>query len=356
MTISKDRLFRHLAMLRLIPRAPRSISAPELLEKLRAEQFEIDLRSLQRDLAGRLSLDFPLQCDERERPYRWSFPKDAPQFGFPALDTPTALAFVVAERHLRKLLPPCVLSLLTPHFDLAHRQIFGMERNPLAHWAASVRALPNGKALEPAEVDPHIWDQVAMALLERRQLEIRYLSRSKGEHKTLRVHPAGMVSRHSVSYLIGMVEGYADARQFALHRIEAANCLDEPAREPAGFDVDDYIQKGGFNNPGPVGQQMLVADVAPQVAWLLRETPLSAEQSLKPLPESDWQRLRAEVPDDQETLWWLFGLGEHVRIHAPESWILAIKTRAESMVKLYSQPHAPASTTLSNHQPKGSRS
>jgi predicted DNA-binding transcriptional regulator YafY len=165
-----------------------------------------------------------------------------------------------------------------------------------------------------------------------------------------------MVSRHSVSYLIGRVEGYADARQFALHRIEAANCLDEPAREPAGFDVDDYIQKGGFNNPGPVGQQALVADVAPQVAWLLRETPLSAEQSLKPLPKSDWQRLRAEVPDDQETLWWLFGLGEHVRIHAPKSWILAIKTRAESMVKLYSQPHAPAPAGLSNHPPKRSRS
>ncbi|HCL3956176.1 TPA: WYL domain-containing protein, partial [Pseudomonas aeruginosa] len=197
MSAPKDRLFRHLAMLRLIPRAPKSISTTDLLDKLKAECFDIDMRSLQRDLVGRLSLDFPLQCDESQRPYRWSFSKDTPQFDFPALDTPTALAFVLAGSHLRKLLPPSVLGLLAPHFDLAQRQIFGLERNNLAHWVKNVRALPNGKALQPAEVDPLIWAQVAAALLERRQLKILYLSRSKGEYKTLCLHPVGMVSRHS---------------------------------------------------------------------------------------------------------------------------------------------------------------
>src|SRR5690606_41726834 len=93
------RSFKHLAILRLIPRSPRAISTTELLKKLQAEQFDIDLRSLQRDLAGRLSMDFPLLCDESQRPYRWSFPKDAPQLGLPALDIPTAMAFFLAECH-----------------------------------------------------------------------------------------------------------------------------------------------------------------------------------------------------------------------------------------------------------------
>lgn len=344
MSDPKDRLFRHLAMLRLIPRAPRSISTTVLLEKLKAEHFDIDLRSLQRDLVGRLSLDFPLQCDESQRPHRWSFSKDTPQFDFPALDTPTALAFVLAENHLGKLLPPSVLSLLAPHFDIAHRQIHGLERNNLAHWVRCVRVMANGKALQPAEVGPLIWAQVATALLERRQLEVRYHSRSKGEHKTLRIHPAGMVSRHSVNYLIGIVDGYTDARQFALHRIEQACCLEAPACAQSGFEVDHYIQSGGFNNPGPVEQHSLVADVSPQIAWLLRETPLSPQQSLQPLPGSDWQRLRAWVPNDQETLWWVFGLGENIRLHEPECWTRIIKARLDSMAKLYAQPQ----TTLEN--------
>lgn len=344
MSDPKDRLFRHLAMLRLIPRAPKSISTTELLEKLKAEHFDIDLRSLQRDLVGRLSLDFPLQCDESQRPYRWSFSKDTPQFDFPALDTPTALAFVLAESHLGKLLPPSVLSLLAPHFDIAHRQIQGLERNNLANWVRCVRVLPNGKALQPAEVDPLIWAQVATALLERRQLEVCYHSRSKGEHKTLRIHPAGMVSRYSVSYLIGTVDGYNDARQFALHRIEQAYCLEAPACEQPGFEIDHYIHSGGFNNPGPVEQHALVADVSPQVAWLLRETPLGPEQSLQPLPDSNWQRLCVWVPNDQETLWWVFGLGENIRLHEPECWTRIIKARLDLMAKLYAQPR----TTLAN--------
>lgn len=79
MSDPKDRLFRHLALLRLIPRAPKSISTTELLQRLKAEEFDIDRRTLQWDLIGRLVLDFPLLCDESQRPYHWSFPKDTPQ-------------------------------------------------------------------------------------------------------------------------------------------------------------------------------------------------------------------------------------------------------------------------------------
>ena len=348
MSDPKDRLFRHLALLRLIPRAPKSISTTELLQRLKAENFDIDRRTLQRDLIGRLALDSPLLCDESQRPYLWSFPKDTPQFDFPALDTPAALAFVLAESHLSKLLPPSVLSLLAHHFDLAHRQLQGLEHNNLAHWAKRVRTLPNGKALQPAEVDSAIWSQVATSLLEMRQLEIVYLSRSKGEHKTLRIHPAGMISRHSVSYLIGTVEGYTDVRQFALHRIQQAACLDAPTREQPDFEIDHYIQSGGFNSPGPIKHHELIADVSPHIAWLLNETPLSPEQSLKPLPGNDWQRLRARVPDDQETLWWVFGLGESVHLHEPKRWVDVIKEKLTKMSGLYTQPMQHHSATITD--------
>ena len=346
MSDPKDRLFRHLALLRLIPRAPKSISTTGLLQRLKAEKFDIDRRTLQRDLIGRLALDFPLLCDESLRPYHWSFPKDTPQFDFPALDIPTALAFILAKSHLSKLLPPSVLNLLAPHFDLAQRQLQGLEHNNLAHWAKCVRALPNGKALHPAEVGPTIWPQVATALLDARQLEIVYLSRSKAEYKTLRIHPVGMVSRHSVSYLIGTVDGYTDIRQFALHRIQQAVCLDVTAREQPDFEIDHYIQGGGFNSLGPVEQIELIADISPQVAWLLSETPLSLEQSLEPLEGSDWQRLRATVPDDQETLWWVFGLGESIHLHDPKRWVDVIKGKLIKMGALYAQPKPRHSPTI----------
>jgi len=338
MSDPKDRLFRHLALLRLIPREPKSITTTELINRLKSERFDFDARTLQRDLAGRLALDFPLLCDESRKPYRWSFPKQTPHFDFPAVDTPTALAFVLAQSHLSKLLPPSMLELLTPYFDLAHRQLQGFQHNNLAHWVDCVRALPNGKTLQPAEVDPVIWSQVADALLDKRQLDILYLSRSKGQSKTLRLHPAGIVSRHSISYLIAVVDGYKDPRQFALHRIQQAKCVDAPASGTADFNIDNFLHGGGFNSAGPVDQCKLVADVSPQIAWLLKETPLAVDQCMESLSNSGWQRVRATVPQDQETLWWLFGLGENVRLYKPQNWVQAIKTRLVEAQALYALP------------------
>ncbi|MBK4988189.1 helix-turn-helix transcriptional regulator [Pseudomonas sp. S36] len=348
MSDPKDRLFRHLALLRLIPREPKSITTSELFERLKRERFDFDPRTLQRDLAGRLALDFPLLCDESRKPYRWSFPSNTPYFDYPALDTPTALAFVLAQSHLGKLMPPSVMKLLMPHFELAHRQLKALQHNHLAQWTDCVRAMPNGKALQPAEVDPAIWSHVADALLDRRQLHVQYLSRSKGQLKTLRLHPVGIVARHSISYLIAMVDGYSDARQFALHRILQVTCLDAAAQSAHGFDIDDYVQGGGFNSLGPVARVELIADVSPQIAWLLSETPLAPDQCLEPLQGSEWQRLRATVPDDLETLWWLFGLGENVRLQAPHSWAQAIRARLAEAQALYAQPLAEPSS-IANH-------
>ncbi|RCV85767.1 WYL domain-containing protein, partial [Vreelandella rituensis] len=46
----RETLFRYLTMLQLIPRSPGRIATPVLLEKLRERGFQVDSRSLQRDL------------------------------------------------------------------------------------------------------------------------------------------------------------------------------------------------------------------------------------------------------------------------------------------------------------------
>jgi predicted DNA-binding transcriptional regulator YafY len=333
MSDAKDTLLRQLALLCLIPREPQRCATSTLLEKLREQGFSVSQRTLQRDLVN-LSRAFALQCDVQVSGNRWSYMRDAP-LDLAAMDTPTALALYLAEGHLKPLLPQIVLDQLASQFNRARNHLDGLQRNELAHWARRVRAIPNGKALLPAEINLNIWSEVSTALLERRQLKVIYLSRSKSERKVLTLHPAGLVSRHSVSYLIATVGGYSDLRQFALHRVESAETLDTPAKEVTDLDVDSYVQGGGFNSSGPVEETYLVADVSPQIAWLLSETPLSTEQELEPLPSGDWQRLRARVPMDQETLWWVFGLGENVRVREPQSWAEVIKEKAGRLEELY---------------------
>jgi len=328
-----DTLSRRLALLALLPRYPGEITAAELHRCLLGRGYEVDLRTVQRDL-HHLSNGQQLTCDESQHPYRWSLTADAP-LNLANLDTPTALALNLAERHLEALLPHSVLEQLRPHFANARRHLDGLQQNGLAHWARRVRALPNGKALLPAEVDPHVWQLVSTALIERRQLQVDYLSRSKAEIKAMRLHPAGIVSRHSITYLIGTANDYDDMRQFALHRIQHAALLEQPAREQPGFDIDGYIAGGAFGGGKSEGEVELVADVSPRIAWLLKETPISARQRIEPLPDTDWERLHAWVPMDQETLWWVFGLGENVRVYEPTRWACDTTARAARLLGLY---------------------
>ncbi|EOG8651914.1 WYL domain-containing protein [Pseudomonas aeruginosa] len=332
MSQAKDTLLRLFALLRLIPTAPQRIATPTLLEKLRDRGFSVTLRSIQRDL-NRLSIPFSLQCDDSEIPFRWSFTRDAP-LDLEDMDAPTALALYLSESHLNPLLPQTVLDQLGPQFRRARNFLNGLGGNGLADWSRRVRAIPNGKTLLPAALDLQVWGQVSAGLLERRQLQVTYQSRSKGAIKHLRLHPAGLVSRHTISYLLASVEGYKDLRQFALHRIKKVELLDEPANQHTSFDVDLYIRQD-LNASSPIQQVELVADISPQIAWLLSETPLGPQQSMSPLPNTDWQNLRVPVPNDQETLWWVFGLGENARVYKPEKWSEEIKQRAARLVELY---------------------
>ena len=163
-------------------------------------------------------------------------------------------------------------------------------------------------------------------------------SRSKGETKALRLHPVGLVSRGAVSYLIATVGDYEDLRHFALHRIQHAEVLDASARTSDDFDIDAYIPTAAFTPRQGTGTVELVADVHPQLAWTLRETPLSVDQTLDPLPDGDWLRLRASVPDDQETVGWLFSMGEKIKVLTPDVLTDKIRLMARNLWNMLEHP------------------
>jgi len=339
----KDPLVRNLVTLGLIPRH-RGKTTQELLAALKDRGFNITLRTLQRDLNDKLSRHFPIIPVEDGKVVRWCFDRDA-HFNQPAPDPAEALAMHLAEDHLKQILPPAVLASLQPQFTQARQHLQSLEHNTLSNWARSVRVLPNGKSLLPAGVAPQVWEQVANALLERRQLQVAYLSRVKGEPKTLQLHCKGLVSRGPVTYLLASVGDYTDIRHFALHRIQSASVMDAQARDE-DFDLDAYLPTAAFTPRQGTGVVELIADVHPQHAQTLRETPLSKDQVLQRLPDSDWEQLSAHVADDQETLWWVFGLAENILVHAPESLRSRIEDKLGRTARMYGL--ATTSTPLSS--------
>ncbi len=325
-------LLRYLAMLRHIPRHPRRITARELVDKLKGEGFQVTLRSVQRDLEG-LSSPFPLVCDDRARPYGWSWSRDA-QLDIPAMQTPTALTFALAHQFLEPLLPRSSLDGLKPHFEQAAKLLAKTTGYPYAHWPEKVRSLPRGLKLQPPEVKPEVLDLVYQALLEERRFAADYRPRGASAETRYEVNPQGLVVRDGVLYLVCTLWDYDDLKQLVLHRMSAAELLDAPAKKAPGFDLDGYIQSGAFAGLQGDGTLSLVARFAPGCALHLREAHLSEDQTLADEPDG-WVRITATLPDTAELRWWLLGFGEGVEVVEPPELRAELATRAQGMARLY---------------------
>ncbi len=327
----QDTLFRYLAMLQLIPRAPHYRATTTLQALLEERGFNVEMRTIQRDLE-KMSAHFPLLCNRETRPFRWSF-DPAFKSNLPALDTATALTLVLAEQYLSGLMPQIAIDQLAGQFETARKYLDGLNGNRLAHWSEYVKAIPNGKALIPAPIEHNVWQLVTDALLNHYALGVEYRSRSKDAHKTFTLHPLGIVARHSVSYLLATVNDYEDVRQFALHRIRKLEPSKQPYRPKSGFCVDRYISTGAFGYPLDEQQVQLKARIRPEVAWLLSETPLSEMQTLSTEVDLDgWCWLDAEVPNDQQTQWWIQGFGSAIDVVEPVSWREAIHRQAREVL------------------------
>jgi predicted DNA-binding transcriptional regulator YafY len=321
-------------MLRLIPRYPQKITARDLQHRLAAENFEINKRTIERDLQE-LSGLFPLTVDDREKPYGWSWQKDAPAFDLPGLSATEALSLKLIERNLQPLLPRSIVDQLSPHFKAASQKLDSQTgRRRLASWPNKIRVLPASQPLLPPATRTEVQQIIHEALLQDRQIAINYLRRGDRKFAQYVLHPLGIVQRGPVTYLVAKVFDYPDPRLFALHRFQKAEMLDESANVPKNFDLDAYIASGafGFSDGGTIRLDVVFDDGA---AEHLYETPLSSDQTLKPLGDGR-TRLAATVADTAQLRWWLLGFGAGVEVKKPVALRREMAAAAKAMAARYS--------------------
>jgi predicted DNA-binding transcriptional regulator YafY len=318
MATNQQSLLRQWHMLRMVPRAPARISAKELCERLCAADFRVTERTVQRDLRE-LSGVFPIEVDEREKPFGWSWLRDASSFDLPGLTVPEALTLTLVEQHLRHHLPPVTVDALRAHFRTAARTLSTVEDDsPSRAWLDKVRSVPPQQPLLPPRIDEECQRVVYLALLQDRQLRLHYRKRDAAEPTIYGcVHPLAVVQRGGLVYLVCMFSNYDDVRTIALHRVQQAEALYEPVRRKAGFDIDAYIASGQFGviAGDPVNLRAVFTRAAGEHLF---ETPLSNDQVLTSDPDGKLH-LAATVPSTRALVWWLLGFGDGVVIEEPAS-------------------------------------
>lgn len=333
MPTNQDTLIRQWHMLRMVPRYPHKATVQFIRGTLQGEGFEVTERTVQRDL-NELSVVFPLTVDDREKPYGWSWQKDAASFNLPGLTIPESLTLTMAEQHLKPLLPVSMMEQLMPYFEAAHKRL---DAEPKPHrgrsWLDKVRTVPPTQPLIPPKVFPDVQSIISQALLHEKQVEIQYRKRGEKKNITYRAHPLALVQRGPILYLYCRVFDYEDARILAMHRITAATLLEEAAIYPKGFSMDEKMEAGvwGFGDGGRITIDLLFES---GYGDHLLESPLSKDQKVDELEEGKLKVI-ATVADTPQLRWWLMGFGEGVEVLAPAKLRLEMATTATFMYQKY---------------------
>lgn len=329
---SHETALRLIETLRLVPRYPKVITAQNLCDQLAEHGFEVNVRTIQRDL-NNLSRYYPL-CNNEKKPQGWCWMRDAAITDLPSMDSATALAFRLASLHLAPLLPATLLAKFDPYLKAADRALGDSDLT--YRWADKVRMIPNGLALRPPADNAEIMATVSEALLRECCFAARYRNQAGEERGFQQVHPLALVLRGTVLYLLATLDDYEDVRQLRVHRFLSAELLPEqPRRLPENFDLDTYIRTGGFEYPEGEPIQ-LVALFQHGAARHLYETPLSDDQRL--VDEDDGRvRLTATVSDTSLLRWWLLGFGAGVEVLEPAALREEMADTARRMVWRYRQ-------------------
>ena len=330
-----DTSLRYLEMLRQIPRLPNGITAADLHRKLQDLGYEIDKRSIERDLIKLSGPNmFPLTTTE-SRPALWSWTREADLTHLPALNPATALTLELACRHLTSLLPRNALVALEPLFKSARKVLDETAQTGLARWSDKVAAVPDNQPLMPPTISASVHEAVHEALLTEKRLEVSY--RAAGQERTKRypVNPLGLVGRGGGYYLVATARDYPEPHIFALHRMLSATLLDEPATKPVGFSLRHYIaEERRFELPLG-GDLNLELRVSPWLADYLDERKLSPDQTLTPIRGREEQRLNATVTNTDQLRWWLRSFGSNVEVVKPASLRREMANEFAEMAELY---------------------
>ena len=324
-------LSRYFDMLSLIPKAPNSITTPEIWHQLQRMGYKVELRTVQRDL-DKISLVLPITSTENNKPIRWFWADNVKHTQFPLMSTDEALTFKLAEMFLEPLLPPSVRSRLSGYFEQADRRL---QESEFSHWAEKVGVIHNNLSLSQAKIESSVLAVVYEALLKNKRVKATYQSLHHPE-KVYEISPLGLVFRDNVIYLVATFFEHTDIKQLALHRFKNAELLNQVVTVPEGFVLKKYIAQGHFSYPvnNMLGEIALKLKVGLFLKQILLETPLSSTQHIEKIDQEHYL-VKAVVNNTEQLHWWLRSFGTLVEVLEPADLRAKFAAEISKLSKMY---------------------
>ena len=302
--------------------------------------LEVSPATLKRDLEYlRDQLGAPIEYDRDSNGYRfasgqsaWPAPAGGPRHELPGLwfNERELYALLMAHQLLSGLDSEGLLGRhLQPLLDRIHDLL-----GPAGDSQAQVlmkRVKIVGALRRPVPSDS--FERAGEALLQRRRLQITYLTRSRGETSQRAVSPQRLVHYRNTWYLDAWCHSRDKLLRFALDAVQAAQVLDAKARDlpmrqvQAEMDAGYGIYAGGT-------RRMATLLFSPQAAPWTSQEHWHPEQQGRWLPDGSWE-LTLPYMDETELVMDILRQGEQVRVLAPDSLKQAVRARLAAALACY---------------------
>jgi predicted DNA-binding transcriptional regulator YafY len=182
-------------------------------------------------------------------------------------------------------------------------------------------------------VAPECFERMGEALMHRRRLHMRYLTRARGETTERQVSPQRLVHYKSTWYLDAWCHQRERLLRFALDAVQDAKVLDTRAKDVAMRQVEAQMDAGYGIYTGGTWQQATLR-FSPQAAPWISQEEWHPEQQGRFLDDGSWELVLPYV-DETELVMDLLRQGEQVQVVAPESLRQTVKRRLAAALSVY---------------------
>ena len=285
------------------------------------------LRTLRRDLEALEGAGFPLVTERADGHTRWRL-----MDGFRRIPTlsfsPTEIMALVMGRDLLKPLDGTQLraavdsalakitSALPPSgldFVRQMREFFSVGLGPHKSYARHREML----------------ERLSRAVAERRTVQMRYYSASRGRVTRREVDPYHLWFAVGGLYLIAYCHLRRDVRLFAVERISSLTVTSHAFQLPLGFDVEEYVENALVVMRGRLVEVELAFDRA-TAAWA-RDRIWHPSQHLVATREG--LRMMLRVADTRELTGWILSFGRGVRVIRPAALRERVRQEAVALAR-----------------------
>ena len=182
-------------------------------------------------------------------------------------------------------------------------------------------------------VAPDCFERMGEALMRRRRLQMRYLTRARAEVGEREVSPQRLVHYKNTWYLDAWCHSRERLLRFALDAVQETRVLETRAKDIAMRQVQAEMDGGYGIYAGGTRQLATLRFSAQAAPWISREE-WHPEQQGRFLADGSWQ-LELPYVDETELVMDLLRQGEQVQVIAPQSLREAVQRRLAAALAVY---------------------